>query len=138
MRRTVLSAVVVLAVAINLSAQTTAVPDQLMISHGGLNYILRISQDAFYLGDPAVNVQAEAATGSTLRVSRFAVRAWREGDHIRAVVFAIVPDPQVPTKTLDAIIATYSIKDSAGVRLTETAEWGAAPMTLRPVRLLRR
>ena len=139
MRRIVLTAVLTLAFAATLSAQTaTASIDQIMISHGSLNYILRITQDAFYLGEPAVRVQPEAKAGTSLRATGFAVRGWREGDQIRTVVYAVVPDPQLPNKTLETAIATYLIKDAAGVRLTETAEWGAAPMILRPVRLLRR
>ena len=138
MRRFVMSAAFVLAVAATLSAQaSTTRVDQIMISHGSLNYILRITQEAFYLGEPAVSVQPEALAGTTLRASRFAVRGWREGDHIRAAVYAVIPDPQFSNKTLEAAIATYVIKDSAYVRVTETADWGAAPITLRPVRPLR-
>ena len=140
MRRIVLAAVVVIACATSLSAAqvATARVDQVMISHGNLNYVLGITQDAFYLGEPAVSVQAEPMTGATLRASRFAVRGWREGDQIRVVVYAVLTDPQAASKTIDTAIATFVFKfGSSAVRVTETADWGAAPMVLRPVRLLR-
>ena len=140
MRRIALSVVVVLAVAATLSAQTATVrSDQIMISHGRLNFILRITQDAFYLGEPAISVPAEALPGATLRVSRFSVRGWQEGDHLRAVVYAVVPEPQASGKTIETAIATYTLTfgGSGAVRVTETAEWGAGPMVLRYVRPLR-
>ena len=141
MRRIVMSLVIVLAVAATLSAQTTAVRfEQIMISHGKLNFILTANQDAFYLGEPAVSIPAEARPGATLRLSSFTVRGWREGDHMRVVVYAVVPQPQAPSKTIETAMATYAIKfaSSGAVVVPETAEWGAAPMVLRTVRPLRR
>ena len=152
MHRIFLAVAVVLACAASLSAQvgTARAEDQILISHGSLNYILSITQDGFYLGEPAVSVQAEALTGTTLRASRFAVRGWRERDQIRVVVYAVVTDPQATSKTIDTAIATYVLKfgTSVAVRITETAEWGGradrptsgstAPLTpLRHQRFLR-
>jgi hypothetical protein len=140
MRRIVLSVAVVLAVAAAVSAQSTTVRvNQIMISHGTPNFIMNITQDAFYLGEPALSIPAAALPGATLRVSRFSVRGWHEGDHSRVVIYAVVPDPQASSKTIETPIATYPLKfGSYGtVRMTETAEWGAAPMVLRAVRPLR-
>jgi hypothetical protein len=141
MRRFALTLIVVLAVAGVLAAQTPALDfDELMISQerrGGVNVILKITQNAFYIGEPAVSVPAEALTGAALRASRFAVRGWREGDHARIVVYALVIDSQVANKTLETAIATYAVQGANPIRVTETAEWGAAPIVLRPVRHLR-
>ena len=140
MRRVILSVVVLLAVTSTLSAQATNVRgDQILISHGNLNFVMKITQDAFYLGEPAMSIPAEALPGATLRASRFSVRGWQEGDHSRVVIYAVVADPQAASKTLETAIATYTLKfESYGtVRMTETAEWGAAPMVLRAVRLLK-
>ena len=143
MRRFVLSLVVVLAVAAGLAAQTPALGfDELLISQerrGGVNVVLKITQNAFYLGEPAVSVPAEALTGATLRAARFAVRSWQEGDHARIVVYAVVLDTPVANRTLETAIATYALKSASRqpIRVTETAEWGAAPIVLRTVRHLR-
>ena len=72
-------------------------------------------------------------------MSRFSVRGWQEGDHSRVVIYAVVTDPQASGKTIETAIATYTLKfGSYGtVRMTETTEWGAAPMVLRTVRPLK-
>lgn len=137
MRRTVLSLVMVLAVASSLSAQ--AANNQILVSHGNLNYVMTITQDAFYLGEPALSVRAEAIPGATLRVSGFSVRGWQEGDHARVVVYAVLPAPEASGKALETAIATYTLKFGSAwtARVTESAEWGAAPIVLRAVRPLR-
>jgi hypothetical protein len=139
MRRIVISAIVVLVVAVTLSAQTSPVQEVLVMQdrRDGVNMLLRITQDTYYLGEPAVSVPAEVAPGATLKASRFAVRGWREADSIRAVVYAVIPSPDAPGKTVETAIATYVLKDSPLVRVTETAAWGAMAIVLRPVRRLR-
>ena len=92
---------------------------------------------AFYLGEPALSIPAAALPGATLRVSRFSVRGWQEGDHSRVVIYAVVPDPQASSKIIETPIATYALGSYGTVRVTETAEWGAAPMVLRVVRRVR-
>ena len=86
-----------------------------------------------------MSIPTEALPGATLLVSRFLVRGWQEGDHSRVVIYAVVPAPQASGKTIETAIATYALKfgGSGVVRMTETAEWGAVPMVLRPVRPLR-
>ena len=65
------------------------------------------------------------------------VRGWQEGDHARIVVYAVALDTQVANRTLETAIATYALKGRNPIRVTETADWGAAPIVLRPVRYLR-
>ena len=140
MRRIALCVAVILAVASTLSAQATKIRfDEIMVSHGNLNHLMEVTQDAFYLGEPALSIPAAALPSATLRVSRFSVRGWQQGGHSRVVIYAVIPDPQAASKTIETAIATYTLKfGSMGtVRMTETAEWGAAPMVLRVVRRLR-
>ena len=99
---------------------------------GGMNVVLGLNQDTFYLGGPAVSVPAESLPGTSLLASRFAIRAWREGDLARVVVYAVVlGDIEVP-------IATHLLRHGSNIRVTETGKWGAAPVVLRLVRPLRR
>ena len=105
---------------------------------GGINVLLGARQEGFYLGDPAVSVTAQAINGKTLMASRFAIRAWQEGDGTKVVVYAVVPSEKAPIRELEVPIAMHVLRQSAHIRVTETGTWGAAPVVLRLVRPLRR
>jgi len=127
----------------SLSAQSSATSgvDQILIQHQGelgTNSILGVQGTAFYLGEPALSVRANALPSATLRTSRFIVRGWQEGDHARVFISAIVPDSQTPNRELETPVATYAVSRNDAVRVTEMADWGAMPMILHAVRPMKR
>ena len=101
--------------------------------------ILEITKSAFYLGEPSVGVRAERAIGSTSSpgASRFTVRAWREGDQIQIVVYAVVKN-ETTARDVETPIAIYEwpsvFPRVTALVVAETSQWGAAPIVLRPIR----
>src|SRR5688572_8894761 len=92
--------------------------------------MLGLEQTEFYIGEPAVIVPARAMTGATPKASHFAVRAWREAERIKAVVYAVVTDRGAPNGALETPIATYTLPVGQRVRVTQTELWGASPIVL--------
>jgi hypothetical protein len=142
MRRSLAVGLVVLGIVPAVSGQSaTSGPTHVVVSYdysGAPTAFLEITESGFYLGEPSVGVRAEPAIGSASSpsASRFTVRAWREGDQTRIVVYAVVRSETA--RDVETPIATYDWP-SVHPRVTalvvgETSQWGAAPIVLRPVR----
>ena len=116
-------------------------PTHVLVSQnsGGMNAILEITKSEFYLGEPSVSVSAQARPGSGLAASRFTVRAWLEGDQTRMVIYAVVRN-ETGARDVETPIAIYgwpSVHPGVdALVVTETSQWGAEPIVLRPVRPL--
>lgn len=105
---------------------------------GGMNVVLAVRQTAFYLGQPSTSVPAEPRAGAALAASRFSIRTWMDGDKAIVVVYAVVTE-RTSGRELETPIAVYRLLDNGRpARVTETVEWGAAPITLRLIRRLGR
>lgn len=143
MRRVLATIATAVLTTATLSGQSNTLPQAgspgilVSVHNNGLNFWMASSQTEFYLGQPALNVPAYALQGETLRAVRFTLRCWKEGDATRVVVYAVLNDARTPTRELETAIATHTLKQGASVRVTETAAWGAEPMTIRSVRPLR-
>lgn len=68
--------------------------------------------------DPVANAKPPAA-------GRFQVTAWREGDKVRMVVYAVVSDPRVPNGETQTPIKTVALSVGQWVEVSETQAWGA-------------
>jgi hypothetical protein len=105
---------------------------------GGMNVVLAVRQTAFYIGQPSTSVPAEPRAGAALTASRFSIRTWMDGDRATVVVYAVINE-RASGRELETPIAVYRLPDGGHpVRVTETEQWGAAPITLRLIRPLRR
>jgi hypothetical protein len=103
---------------------------------GGINVMVPLDRDAFYLAQPVARVPAEPARqDATLTALAFSVRAWKEGDGARVVVSAVVP---VSRGEVETPIATFALAHGESRRVTETEQWGASPVLLRAVARLPR
>ena len=105
---------------------------------GGVNVMLGLKQSAFYLGEPSASVPADAIKGVALAASRFTIRTWQEGDNAKVVIYAVVSAAQTPKGELETPIAMYSLAPRQSVRVTETEQWGAAPVLIRIVQRVTR
>ena len=128
-------------VKMTVASQFRVTEPSIMLSQdrtGGMNVLLPVKQETFYLGDPAVSVPAEPIAGTILTASRFAIRAWLEGSGVKVVVYAVVPNEKALTQALEVPIATHVLSARvSSVRVTETSSWGASPIVVRMVRPLR-
>ena len=105
---------------------------------GGMNVVLGLKQSDFYLGQPSASVPAEPVVGATLMASRFSIRAWTEGGAAKVVVYAVLTDATPSTREIETPIGVYILTSGRTARVTETANWGAAPIVLRLVQRLTR
>jgi len=147
MRRALAVCLVVLGTVPAISGQSAPTgPTHVLVSYdysGAPAAVLEVTKSAFYLGEPSVGVRAEPAIGSASSpsASRFTVRAWREGDQTRIVVYAVVRN-ETAARDIETPIAIYDWP-SVHPRVTalvvgETSQWGAAPIVLRPIRPINR
>jgi hypothetical protein len=63
--------------------------------------------------------------GSPLAVSSFRIRAWKEGDKARVVVYAVVSDTRAPKGETETPISTFALALGQSHEVTETEPWGA-------------
>ena len=55
----------------------------------------------------------------------FNVRAWKEGDRARVMVYARLEDKRAPTGATETPVATFAIAPGQSVEVQETEKWGA-------------
>jgi len=63
----------------------------------------------------------------------FSVRAWREEDKARVVVYAKLPDKRAPEGSTETPIATFSLAAGESVQVPEAEKWGGDRLTVSAV-----
>jgi hypothetical protein len=63
--------------------------------------------------------------GATMTELGFNVRAWKEGDRARVMVYARLADKRAPTGATETPVATFTIAPGESVEVRETEKWGA-------------
>lgn len=79
-----------------------------------------------YVNGPFAGVGAQAATGTQVSGLSFAIRAWKENDKSRVVVYAVLDDKRAPSGRTETPINTFTIAPGQTVEIPETERWGAA------------
>jgi Flp pilus assembly protein CpaB len=112
-----------------VSAQSPAV--EVAISHGRQRAAVTATVSEPYQGGPWAAIPATPLReGTAATASDFRVRAWREGDRTRAVVFAVLRDDHAPNGEREIQIATYLFAPGDSVDVVQTEKYGAARVTL--------
>jgi len=84
-----------------------------------------------YAGGPWAAIPASCLNDSPEATARdFRIRAWKEAESTRVVVFAVVTDATAATKERETQIATFLMSSGQSVNVTQTAEYNAAPVTV--------
>jgi hypothetical protein len=90
-----------------------------------------VQQTAFYMDGPSAGVPARPAVpGAAVSVSSFSLRAWKEGDKARLVVYAVMNDPRAPNGRTETPIATFALGAGESADVREAERWGAARLTV--------
>jgi len=63
----------------------------------------------------------------------FGVRAWRQGDKARVVVYAELDDKRAPDGRTQTPIATFTITPGQAIEVPETEKWGASRVVIKAV-----
>jgi hypothetical protein len=127
MRLSAFVVVLGLAGGIVLSAQSSATV--VSISEGRSRAGLAVAVAAPYQGGPWAGVPANPLRPeSKVTASTFRIRAWKEGQRARVVVFAVIPEEKDREK--ETQIATFLIDPGQSVEVTETDQYGAAHVTV--------
>lgn len=110
---------------ISAQSSTTVVT----ISEGRSRAGLEVAFTAPYQGGPWAAVPASPfRLDSNVTAAGFRIRAWKEGQRARVVVFVIIPEEKGREK--ETQIATFSIEPGQSVEVTETEQYGATHVTV--------
>ena len=60
----------------------------------------------------------------------FSIRAWREGDKARVVVYAKLRDRRAPGGSTETPIATFSLAAGESVQVPEAEKWGGGRLAV--------
>src|SRR4051812_8938360 len=67
-----------------------------------------VQRTAFYMDAPSASLPAHPAVpGSAVSASSFSLRAWKEGDNARVVIYAVMDDSRAPKRRTETPIATF-------------------------------
>jgi hypothetical protein len=86
-----------------------------------------VQHNEFYVTGGSADVPAKPmVAGAKVGPHSFRIRAWREGEKARVVVYAAMLDDRAPKSETETPIATFSIGLGQSVEVSETEKWGAA------------
>jgi hypothetical protein len=61
----------------------------------------------------------------------FAIRAWRENEKARVVVYAVLDDKRAPAGRTETPISTFTISPGQAIEVPEPEKWGASRVSVR-------
>ena len=67
-------------------------------------------------------VSRPSTPGGKVIASRFKIRAWKESDSARVVVYAVMSDSRAPKKRTETPISTFKLALGESREVTETEE----------------
>ena len=94
-----------------------------------------VVETAPYSGAPSASVAAQPQTaGVPATAKAFAIRAWQEAGSSRVVIYAVtaIDVNGKPVETMTQI-ATHMLAPGQSVQVTDTARYGARPVTVTAV-----
>jgi hypothetical protein len=101
----------------------TIAPSQ--VSGGSATVPVRRAE--MYVESPFAGVGAPAPLrGTAVTGLSFGIRAWKEGDKARVVVYAVLNDPRAPGGKTETPISTFVMAPGQSVEVPETEKWGAS------------
>jgi hypothetical protein len=90
---------------------------------------VELQRTEIYLDAPSAEVPVRAAVpGATVAASSFRIRAWKEGEAPRVVVYAVMADPRAPRRETETAIATFLLAVGGSMVVSQTQEWGGKPI----------
>lgn len=99
-------------------------------SLGGGQGSFELTERAVYIGPPFVFVATEPPARGGEPELTFGMRAWKEGDKARVVVYAVLLDKRAPEGRTQTPISTFLIDPGKAVEVKEPVKWGGTPVTV--------
>jgi hypothetical protein len=90
---------------------------------------VRVTETAMYVDGPAAGIGVAGQETAADPVF-FSVRAWREGEKARVVVYAKLKDTRAPGGSTETPIATFSIAARESVQVPEAEKWGGTRLAV--------
>jgi hypothetical protein len=125
--RSAITAFVLLAASQMVFAQSSVT---VSISEGSKRAGVVAERTAPYETAPSASITATPMKGRTPTAAAFRIRAWQEDGKARVVVFAVQKDSQSATGEREVKIATYLLALGESVKVAQTEQYGAAPITV--------
>ena len=118
-------------IAATLIGLAQAEPVRVTIARGRCVASVQAVRTAPYDGGPWAEIPASCLNDSPHATAKdFRIRAWKEADRTRVVVFAVMEDANAAAKEREKQIATFVISPGQSINVTETTTYNAEPVTL--------
>jgi hypothetical protein len=93
-----------------------------------------VQSDEVYVGGGSAGTVAQPAlSAAKVAVTNFRIRAWKEGDKARVIVYAVLIDDRSPKGETETPISTFTLTLGQSVEVHETTAWGAAPVVVSAI-----
>lgn len=91
--------------------------------------VQRFDQNPLYVGmSPDFTCLVNCRKGVR---AEFSIRAWREGEKARVVVYAKLDDPRAPGGSTETPTATFSVAEKETVQVPEAEKWGGPRLAVK-------
>lgn len=91
---------------------------------------VELTETTLSIGFPSVGVATEAPRPGFPSERQFGIRAWKEGDQARVVVYAMLTDKRSPEGWTATPIATFLLAPGKGIVVKEPIKWGGTPVVV--------
>ena len=93
---------------------------------GGGSAAVRAMRSEIYVDGAWAGVGVgQPQPGAKMTELGFSLRAWKEGDRARVMVFARLEDKRAPSGATETPVATFLIAPGESVEVPESEKWGA-------------
>jgi len=90
---------------------------------------VRVTEAAMYVDGPAAGIGVAGQQTAPDPVF-FNIRAWKEGEKARVVVYAKLQDKRAPGGSTETPIATFSLAARESVQVPEAEKWGGVRLAV--------
>jgi hypothetical protein len=92
---------------------------------------LRAEMTEPYQGGPWAGMPASCLNDSPQATAKgFRIRAWKEAESARVVVYVVVEDAAAPDKERESQIAIFTLSSGQSVNVTQAGQYNALPFTV--------
>jgi hypothetical protein len=121
-----LAAVSAIAASTGQVGQVTQPGMTVHISHGAGVGSVPVDRAEMYVGRGPFALVAPSNTPAVAQPELvFGLRAWKEGDQARVVVYAVLTDKRAPNGRTETPISTFLIAPKRSMEVKEAQAWGA-------------
>lgn len=94
----------------------------------GGNAGIPVRNGEMYVGGPSAAIGTPGH--EQVPAVKFSIRAWKEGQKARVVVYAVLDDKRAPGGNTETPIATFTLAARESIQVPEAEKWGGKPLSV--------